>query len=80
MNTEINFQKECSNQCKKKKPKKKTKKTRGSANTFLVDKKSLLERKIHKIFKMINKGLYYSVCNHLQCQNFNETTKLISQI
>lgn len=45
-----------------------------------VHKKSLLERKIHKIFKMINKGLYYSVCNHLQCQNFNETTKLISQI
>lgn len=45
-----------------------------------VHKKSLLERKIHKIFKMINKGLYYSVCNHLQCQNFNETTKLITQI
>lgn len=57
MNTEINFQKECSNQCKKKKIQQKNqpKKTRGSANTFLVDKKSLLERKIHKIIKMIIK-------------------------
>lgn len=38
MNTEINFQKECSNQCKKKKIQQKNqpKKTRGSAKTFLT--------------------------------------------
>lgn len=37
MNTEINFQKECSNQCKKKiQQKNQPKKTRGSAKTFLT--------------------------------------------
>lgn len=37
MNLEINFQKECSNQCKKKiQQKNQPKKTRGSAKTFLT--------------------------------------------